>query len=193
MNALESAQRVAKQAYELARLRRGVLRATLLTAALVVLALLLVGREGAFPLVGLFVVWSVLEWRGGAWLRGARMGVPAGVFAWLVPGDALQSCCRIGCAVTGGACCGVSGACTMFGVLLGAAVGVAITRVKPATWAKGKLPLEAVAGATVGLLAAAGPRCATLVLSESVGLLLGIVAGTALATGIGLALRQRTA
>ena len=121
------------------------------------------------------------------------MGVPAGVLAWLVPSAALQSCCRVGCALTGGACCGVSGACTMFGVLLGAAVGVALTRVKAATWAKGRVPLEAVAGGTIGLLAAAGPRCATLVLGESVGLLLGVVAGTAIATAIGLALRPRTA
>lgn len=192
MNALESAEQVAKRAYEVARLRRGALRATLLTAPLVLLALVLVGREGAPPLLGLFVVWAVLEWRGGAWLRGARLGVPAGVLAWLVPGAALESCCRIGCAVTGGACCGVSGACTMFGILLGAAVGVALTR-KSATWAKGKVPLEAVAGGTVGLLAAAGPRCATLVLSESVGLLLGVLAGTGIATAIGLALRPRTA
>jgi hypothetical protein len=181
------AERAARRAYELARLRRGALRAALLVSALAVLASMLVSPAAAVPLLGLFAVWTALDWRGGAWLRGARFGVPAGVLSWLVPTAAIDGCCRLGCALTGGACCGVTGACTMFGVVLGLAVGVAVTR--------GKEPwrVESAVGGALALIAAAAPRCATLVIGESVGLVLGVLAGAAIATAASVALRTRTA
>lgn len=192
--AFAAAERVARRAYELARVRRGMLRAAALGAALALLAALVLGRQGALPLIALFAVWSVVEWRGGAALRGARIGAPAGVLAWLVPTSAIDGCCRLGCTLTGGACCGITGACTMFGVLLGVAVGVALTRSSrsPDGARPEPLRIEAVLGGIAGLAAAAGPRCTTLVLGESVGLLLGVVAGTAVASAIGAALRPRT-
>lgn len=181
------AERAAKRAYELARLRRAALRAAVLTTALAVLATLLVGREAALPLVGLFAAWTALEWRGTAWLRGARLGMPAGVLSWLVPTAAVDGCCRLGCALTGGACCGVTGACTLFGAVLGLAVGLGVTR--------GKQPwrLESAAGGALALVAAAAPRCATLVIGESLGLVLGVLAGTLVATAVSVALRPRAA
>lgn len=180
-------ERAAKRAYELGRLRRGALRGALLAATLAVLAVLIVGREAALPLLGLFVVWTALEWRGGPWLRGARFGVPAGVLSWLVPAATLDGCCRLGCTLTGGACCGVTGACALFGVVLGLAVGIAVTR--------GKQPwrVESAYGGAIALIAAAAPRCATLVIGESIGLVLGVLAGAAVATAIGAALRPRAA
>jgi hypothetical protein len=182
-----TAERAARRAYELARLRRGAMHGGAVAGVLALLALALVGRDAALALVGLFAVWTALDWRGGAWLRGARLGVPAGVLSWLVPTAAIDGCCRLGCALTGGACCGVTGACTMFGVVLGLAVGVAVTR--------GKDPwrVESALGGALALIAAAAPRCATLVVGESVGLVLGVVLGAALATTIGVALRPRTA
>lgn len=184
---LAAAARVARRAYEMARFRRGVVRGALLAGALALVASVVVGREAALPLAGLFAVWAALEWRGGPWLRGARLGVPAGVLSWLVPTAAIDGCCRLGCALTGGACCGVTGACTMFGVVLGLAVGVAVTR--------GRDPwrIESAVGGAVALIAAAAPRCATLVIGESIGLVLGVLAGAAVAAAIGAALRPRAA
>ncbi len=175
MTAYEISSRVARRAYETARLRRGVLRAGGLAALLGVAAVMAIGGTALAWLPIFFVVWVGLEWRGGALLRGGRVGALFGVLVALVPTSLFMSCCRLGCSIGGGLCCNTSRACAGIGALMGLGVAALLSRL-PA-----KERARATLGAGLGIVATAVPRCAGLMVGEGIGLLLGLVAGTAAA------------
>jgi hypothetical protein len=169
--------RLARRAYEGARLRRGLFRAGGLGAVLGVGVLLVssVGPAGLAWLPIFVLVWTLLEWRGGALLRGGRIGALFGALVALVPASVFMSCCRAGCAMASGVCCNTTRACAGIGALLGLGVAALLSRL-PA-----RERTQASAGAALGIVATAIPRCAGLMLGEGVGLVLGLLLGTAAA------------
>ena len=175
MTAYELSSRAARRSYEVARLRRGAVRATGLAALLGVIAAVAVGAQALAWIPVFFVVWAALEWRGGALLRGGRVGALFGALVAVVPTSLFMSCCKLGCSIGGGFCCTTSRACAGIGALMGLGVAALLSRL-PA-----KDRTQATLGAGLGIVATAIPRCAGLMLGEGVGLLLGLVAGTAAA------------
>lgn len=175
MTAYELSSRVARRAYEVARLRRGAARAAGLAALLGLAVAVAVSASAIAWLPIFFVVWAALEWRGGALLRGGRVGALFGALVALVPTSLFMSCCRLGCAIGGGLCCSTSRACAAIGALMGLGVAAVLSRL-PA-----KERMHATLGAGLGIVATAVPRCAGLMVGEGVGLLLGLAAGTAVA------------
>lgn len=175
MTAYELSSRAARRAYEGARLRRGLLRAAGLGALLGLVAIASIGL-GAIAWLPVFAgVWTLLEWRGGALLRGGRVGALFGALVALVPMGVFMSCCRLGCSMAGGVCCNTSRACAAIGALVGLAVAVLLSRLPARERSRATL------GAALGVVATAVPRCAGLMVGEGVGLVLGLVAGTAAA------------
>jgi len=117
MTAYELSSRIARRAYEGARIRRGLVRACGLGVLLGLIAVVAIGG-GALAWLPVFAaVWAFLEWRGGALLRGGRVGAPS----------------------------------------------------------------RATLGAALGVVATAVPRCAGLMVGEGLGLVLGLIVGTAAA------------
>jgi hypothetical protein len=175
MTAYELSSRAARRAYEVARFRRGAGRAAGLGVLLGLVTVLGAGIN-ALAWVPVFAgVWVWLEWRGGGLLRGGRIGAAFGAFVTLVPTSLFMSCCRFGCSIAGGVCCNTARACAGIGALVGLCVAALLSRL-PA-----KERARATLGAGLGILATAVPRCAGLMVGESVGLVLGLAAGTAAA------------
>ncbi len=175
MTAYELSFQASRRAYELARVRRGLIRTGALAALLGVVAVVAVGAAAIAWLPIFCVVWTALEWRGGALLRGGRVGALFGVFVALVPTSLFMSCCRLGCSIGGGLCCSTSRACAGIGALVGLGVAALMSRLPAKDRARATL------GAGLGIVATAIPRCGGLMLGEGVGLVLGLVAGTAAA------------
>jgi len=175
MNAYELSSRAARRAYEIARLRRGAVRAVALAALLGLIAAVAVGAAALAWLPVFVVVWGALEWRGGALLRGGRVGALFGVLVAVVPTSLFMTCCRLGCSVGGGLCCSTSRACAGIGALMGLGVAALLSRLPS------KDRAQATFGAALGIVATAIPRCAGLMVGEGLGLLLGLLAGTAAA------------
>jgi hypothetical protein len=175
MTAYELSSQLARRAYEGARLRRASLRAAGLAVVLAVVAYGTIGVGGLAWLPVFFIVWSLLEWRGGPLLRGGRVGALFGAVVSMVPTSLFMSCCRAGCSMAGGVCCNTSRACAGIGALLGLGVAALLSRV-PA-----KERPQATFGAALGIVATALPRCAGLMVGEGVGLVVGLAAGTAAA------------
>lgn len=175
--AFDVTRRRARRAYELGRVKLGVLRALVLAAIVAAIAWLSFGRTGASWLPLTILGWTAIEWRGGAVVRGGRVGAVLGLVALALPLSAFRTCCRAGDAMMGMDCCNMTGACAAVGAVLGLTVAVFVARTPRG---------ERVAGATgmgVALLAVASVRCAGLVFGEAFGLLGGLAAG-AIASGL---------
>jgi hypothetical protein len=178
----------ARRAYEVARLKIGVIRALLLAALVGVVAFVSFHDTAVAWLAITVVAWSVLEWRGGAVLRGGRVGAGVGFAALAIPLWAFRTCCRAGDAMMGADCCNMTSTCGFVGVLLGLTLAVFLVRAPRAH------RVESAIGMGVALLAVASVRCAGLVTGESLGLLGGLAAG-ALASSlvVGVVGRARAA
>jgi hypothetical protein len=133
------------------------------------------GALGWVPVPVFVGVWTLLEWRGSALLRGGRIGAAFGALVALVPTSLFMSCCRLGCSMAGGVCCNTARACAGLGVIVGLGVAAFLSRLPS------KDRSRATLGAALGIVATAVPRCTGLMVGESVGLLLGLAAGTAAA------------
>ncbi len=162
----------ARRAYERGRLASAAKHAVLFGVVLAVLAFVHGGISALAWVPGFVVAWTLLEHRGMSWLAGARAGAIGGALALLLPASAMESCCRAGCAMTGGACCKMAGGCIMMGAVIGLGVAGWLARRRDLRRA------EAAFGAAIGMVATAVPRCSSMVLGEGAGLLAGLVAGT---------------
>ena len=167
----ESARRRARLAYEVARARTGVVRGLILAVVVGVAALVAAGHASLAWLALTASVWTAIEWRGGALLRGGRVGAGVGLVALLVPIWAFRTCCRMGDAMMGADCCNMTGACVAVGALLGLTLAVSLVRTPRAQ------RLESALGMVAALLAVASVRCAELLAGEALGLLGGLAAG----------------
>jgi len=175
--------RRARRAYEAARLRRGLFRAVVLGSLLGLVAVATIGRAALVWIPVFVVAWTFLEWRGGGLLRGGRIGALLGVPLALTPASMFMTCCRAGCAMGLGEC-SMSRACAIVGTVMGLAVAGLLARLPS------KDRLHATLGAALGIVATSVPRCASLMLGEAAGLLLGALAGT-IAAGLVCAVVDR--
>jgi hypothetical protein len=178
------ARRRARRAYELARLRTGAVRALALAAIVGVAAYVSRGADGLAWLPLTAAVWTAIEWRGGAVLRGGRVGAGVGLMALAVPLWALRTCCRAGDAMMGTGCCNLTGACSAVGAALGLTLAIFLVRVPRARL------VETALGMGLALLAVAAVRCGGMLEGEALGLLGGLAAG-ALASSLVAALVDR--
>ncbi len=170
-NGFDTIRRRARRAYELGRLRFGVMRGLALAA---VVGFVVLARGNAAGLAWLPVtaaVWAALEWRGGALLRGARVGAWGGLVTLALPLSAFRTCCRAGEAMMGPDCCSMTGACATVGGVVGLVLALFLVHVPP------RRRLESAAGMGLALVAVASVRCADLLAGEAVGLLGGLVCG----------------
>lgn len=176
--------RDALRAYELGRLATASWRA-LVVAVAVGLVALFTGGARAVPLALIpYAAWVFLHWRGGAVLRGARLGLLAGVATWLLPMSLLRPCCRPGIARPMAECCTQPAAC----VYAGLAVGVALAWMLPqGGWS---VRARSAAGMALGAASIAVLKCQALVLGEALGLLGGLAVGVVL-SGFGRPLVER--
>ncbi|MBN9159633.1 MAG: hypothetical protein BGO98_10360 [Myxococcales bacterium 68-20] len=175
MTAYELSSRIARRAYEGARIRRGLVRACGLGVLLGLIAVVAIGG-GALAWLPVFAaVWTFLEWRGGALLRGGRVGALFGALVALVPTSLFMACCRLGCSMAGGVCCNTSRACAGIGALVGLGLAALLARLPAQERSRATL------GAALGVVATAVPRCAGLMVGEGLGLVLGLIVGTAAA------------
>jgi hypothetical protein len=168
---LHATRRRARVAYEIARLRVGALRSLALVAVVGVAAFVSLGAAGLAWLPLTAVVWTAIEWRGGAILRGGRIGAGVGLAALAIPVWAFRTCCRAGDAMMGADCCNMTGACTAVGALLGLTLAVFLVRMPRAHRAENAL------GMGLALVAVASVRCAGLLAGEALGLMGGLAAG----------------
>jgi len=175
MTSYAQSSRFARRAYEVARLRRAIARAAPLGALLGLLAVMAIGPSALAWLPVFVLVWAALEWRGGALLRGGRVGALLGALVAIVPASVFMSCCQAGCTMASGLCCNTSRACAGLGALVGLGAAALLARL-PA-----RERTTATFGAGLGVVATAVPRCAGLMFGEGVGLVLGLALGTAAA------------
>ncbi|HEY2509921.1 MAG TPA: hypothetical protein VGI39_03670 [Polyangiaceae bacterium] len=167
----EATRRKARRAYELGRLRQGALRALALASVAGVGAFVGVGSAALVWLPLTVLVWTGLEWKGGALLRGGRIGAGGGLATLVVPLWVFRSCCRAGDAMMGKDCCNMTGACTMVGGAIGLLLAVFLVGApRGERW-------ERALGMVLALLAVASVKCAELLAGEALGLLGGLAAG----------------
>ena len=177
-------RRRARTAYELARLRVGVLHAIALSTIVGAAAFVSFGQAGLAWLPVTAVTWTVIEWRGKALLRGGRIGAAVGLIALAVPIWAFRSCCHAGDRMMGTGCCSMTSACTIIGVMVGLPLAVFLVGTPRETRS------ETAIGMSFALLAVAAVRCAGLFAGEALGLMGGLAAG-ALASSLVAALVDR--
>lgn len=180
----DTSRRRARVAYEVARLRVGAIRAAALTAIVGAAALLSFGKAGLAWLPVTALAWTAIEWRGGALLRGGRVGAAVGLVALAMPLWAFRTCCHAGDRMMGAGCCNMTSACTIVGIALGLALAVFLVRLPRET--RG----ETTIGMSLALLAVASVRCAGLFAGEALGLMGGLAAG-AVASSLVAALLNR--
>ncbi len=167
----DSMRRRARRAYELARARAGAMRALALVVLVGATAFFSFGHADLAWLPITALAWTAIEWRGGALLRGGRIGAGVGLVALAVPVWAFRTCCRAGDAMMGGDCCNMTSACMAIGLLLGLSLAVFVVR------APREHRVENAIGMGLALLAVASVRCAELLAGEALGLLGGLAAG----------------
>ena len=169
---LRATEARARRAYERSMLRLGLVRGAVVGALVAVLAGVgLVESAPAAWIAGVFVVWTLLGWRGSLWWRGALGGLVAGLGGLLLPMSVLRPCCAT---MTTATSCSMPQACAAAGALLGVVVAATMPRARTVSeWGK------ASAGALVAVGSIVSCRCATMLLGETVGLLGGILATAA--------------
>ena len=187
--ATDRVRRRARFAYELGRVRAGLLRGAGLALAAGAVAWFAVGGQAPAWVPLTFVVAAICEWRGGLLASGARRGLVAGLVTLFLPLALLRPCCGTDVPGPSGACCTMPSAC----LLAGALFGLSLSLFLPASsrgndgLARG---LEATAGMALGASSIAAMRCAGLFAGEALGLVGGLVAGVA-AAGLARALLDR--
>lgn len=171
-----TARRAARRAYEIGRIRSGLVRALVIACLAAPVASAVVGRRALVWLPVTLIIWAVVAWRG-TWLeKGARRGLLAGVAAFLLPLSLLRPCCNAMASSAGQGCAaGLSGPCVAVGALFGLSLALLIPR------APDDRRAEAAVGVALGAASLAVLRCAPLLLGEALGLLGGLVAGVAAA------------
>jgi hypothetical protein len=169
----DATRRRARVAYELARVKLGVIRAVALAIVVAAAAFVSFGHTGLAWLILTAGTWTAIEWRGGALLRGGRTGASVGLAVLVLPHWAFRTCCHAGNAMMGADCCSLTGACAAVGLVAGLTLAVFLVRMPRATQA------ESALGMGLALLAVASVRCASLIGWEALGLMGGLAAGAA--------------
>ncbi len=171
---------MARRAYELGRMRVSAQWALTLSMVAACVALLLDERRGfdfttKLPLA--FLLWFAVHYRGRELLRGARLGVVAGLLTSLWPMAWLRPCCAPGATVV----------CTMPGMCVagGAVIGLALASLLPRTGNR----LESAAGMALGALSLVWLKCELLLWGEALGLVAGLLAGITAVTLVPRAVR----
>jgi hypothetical protein len=158
----------ARRAYELGRMRRAAQWALGLTLLAASIGLLLAERRGldlGLKLPFAFALWFAVYYRGRDLLRGARLGVGAGLLTSLWPMAWLRPCCAPGAAVT----CTMPGMCVAGGALIGLALAAFLPR-------SGQRA-ESALGMALGALSLVWLKCGLLLWGETLGLVAGLLAG----------------
>jgi hypothetical protein len=169
---LEEVQARARRAYEGGMLRLGIVRASLVTVTVGVLAAVGIAQlPSPVWLVPVFLVWLFMGWRGAVMWAGARAGLVAGLAALALPLSILRPCCQ---AMTSATSCSRPELSVGAGVLLGFVVAATLPRLRSTSeWAR------AAFGAFIAVASLVACRCASLFLGESIGLLGGLLASAA--------------
>ncbi len=159
----------ARRAYELGMLRLGAIRGALVTCLVAVLAAADVARlPSVLWLVAIFVVWTIMGYRGAILWRGALGGLGAGLAALVLPQSVLRPCCATMVSATS---CSMPQVCVGAGALLGLAVALTLPRLRTTSeWTR------ASAGALLAAMSLVASRCTSLFLGESLGLAGGLLA-----------------
>lgn len=173
--AMHTAARAARRAYELGRMRAAALRAIAISCAIAIVDRVSGGAPTAAWIAAIAIAWALVDWRGGALRAGGVRGLLAGVVVLLLPMAWLRPCCSPGMALGEAACCAEPNNC----LLAGGVVGVLAAITLPA--ARGARRLESAIGVSIVTAAIAYARCRALVAGEIAGLALGLVAGVAAA------------
>jgi hypothetical protein len=170
----ELLQARARRAYELGRVRSALQSALLLAMVAASVALLLAERPGhelTSKLPFAFALWVGIHYRGRDLLRGARLGVVAGLLTSLWPLAWLRPCCAPGATHDVAMVCTMPGMCVAGGAL----VGLALASFLPRTGNR----LEAALGMALGALSLVWLKCALLMWGEALGLVSGLLIGIA--------------
>lgn len=158
----------ARRAYELGRMRfaaQWALTLTLVAASIALLLNELRGFELYAKLPFAFALWFGVSYRGRDLLRGARLGVVAGLLTSLWPMAWLRPCCAPGAVVT----CTMPGMCVAGGALIGLALASFLPRAGNR--------VESALGMAIGALSLVWLKCALLVWGEALGLIAGLLVG----------------
>ena len=175
---------LARRAYELGRLRAGMLKAALMLVPLGIFGVATSGKTALFVLPLTFGAWVLAHWRGHVFLRGALYGLLGGILTSVLPMSNLRPCCAAGGPAPGMECCTMPGACLGAGALLGHLLAALVPFGNAAWWRTGT-------GVVVGMGSVAVFKCATLFAGEAVGLASGLMAGLAAATAARMVARRR--
>ncbi|HEX5657827.1 MAG TPA: hypothetical protein VFX59_11560 [Polyangiales bacterium] len=157
---------LARRAYELGRVRMAAQWSLTLTLVAASIALLLDERPW-LKLPFASVLWFAVSYRGRSMLRGARLGVIAGLLTSLWPMAWLRPCCAPGATVT----CTMPGVCVAFGALIGLALASRLPRAGNR--------MESALGMALGALSLVWLKCSLLLWGETIGLVGGLMAGIA--------------
>jgi hypothetical protein len=176
------AWRAARRAYEMGRVRAGLVRGLVVACLAAALAVACCGPRALAWMPLTWLAWAALEWRGGALRVGGVRGLVAGAVTLILPATWLRACCE---GMEHDAACRAPETCAMIGALIG--IGVAMTMPRVAS-AKGRA--EGALGATVGALAVSAVRCTSLLGGEAFGLLLGLTGGLVAASAASAWLAQ---
>lgn len=177
------AEKRARRAVEMGRLRHALVGAAIVTLGLALLARIVPNGLDARSLVLPFATWMLVAWRGGSLARGGVLGLVAGAAGWLLPMSILRPCCvgMSAAAMASGDCCTRPECCLEAGAL----IGVTIAFLAPIDPARGRRAFaERVIGTLLIAGATLGVRCTGLFLGESAGLLGGLLLGALAVSGV---------
>lgn len=180
----------ARAAYERGRLIAALARAAIVTAVLAGVAIATVGPLALRFLPAAFVAWTLADWRGRALVRGARLGVIAGLVALVMPMAVLRSCCAVGMNGDGDCCSsffGMCPACSLSGAVVGLVLAAFLPRGRDAR------RVETALGMIVGMVPIAALKCTALIGGEAVGLIAGLLTGVVVASGAMAVVDRRAA
>lgn len=150
------------------------MHATAISLGIALVSAIAIGRSPLAWVLVTLAAWTLIEWRGGALLRGGRYGIFAGVITLLLPMSILRPCCtpEVMAAAAGASCCTMPGACGA----AGAVVGLAFACLMPLGRGR-KAYFETVLGMTLAWASMAPMRCTGLFVGEALGLVGGLLAG----------------
>jgi hypothetical protein len=178
MNAMSTAARAARAAYEIGRLRVGAARALAIALGATALAAVSVGTSALAWVALPWLAWTAIEWRGGDLRIGGTRGLFAGMVTLVLPMTWLRPCCAPGMTMGEGACCAQPWMCVAAGAVVGLLAGISL----PPSMTSLRARLEATAGIGLALASVAALRCTALLLGEAAGLLVGVTAGVVAAS-----------
>jgi hypothetical protein len=175
-----------RRAYELGRLRAGLLHATYIAVGSGLLGSQWVGVTAWAWAPLTFVLWLGLWWRGGAFLVGAHYGLAAGVLTLALPLSLLRPCCGARDASLSSAAfvCTMPELCVLAGTLVGLPLAFMLLRNRD--WPRGAL----IFGMLLGTLSVAAVKCHLVFAGEALGLLLGVTLGIAAASALAARVRS---